>query len=184
MPEDLGKALRLLPSIEGRGAFDSVALSYDERLLRRKRLTTAGGDSFLVDLPETVSLQGGEGFELEDGRVIAVEAGEDELLEVKGGDLLRFAWHIGNRHAPCQIEADRLLIQRDSVMADMLRQLGAQVAEVSAPFTPEGGAYGLGRTLPHEHGHVHGHVHHHANHEHIEEEGEDERRGPTVIDEV
>lgn len=181
MPEDLGKALRLLSSIEGRRAFDSVALSYDERLLRRKRLTTEGGDSFLVDLPETVSLQGGEAFELEDGRLIEVVAGEDELLEVTGAELMRFAWHIGNRHAPCQIERDRLLILRDAVMADMLRQLGAELAEISAPFTPEGGAYGLGRVMPHEHGHVHGHVHHYATHEHVEEEGE--RKPPRMIDE-
>ncbi|WP_212525219.1 urease accessory protein UreE [Actibacterium sp. MT2.3-13A] len=184
MPADLGKALRLLPSTGGGRPHDRVVLSYDERLLRRKRLKTAGGDSFLADLPETVSLKGGEALELEDGRLIEVEAGEDDLLEITGRDLVRFAWHIGNRHAPCQIEDDRLLIQRDPVMAEMLRQLGAGVAEVSAPFAPEGGAYGHGRTLGHEHGHVHGHVHHHADHKHIEDEGEEEPRGPSVIDEA
>jgi urease accessory protein len=33
----------------------------------------------------------------------------------------------------------------------MLHKLGASVTEISAPFTPEGGAYGNGRTLGHSH---------------------------------
>jgi urease accessory protein len=67
------------------------------------------------------------------------------------GDLVRLAWHIGNRHTPCQIGADHLVIRADHVLADMLRGLGATVTETLAPFTPEGGAYGLGRTMGHAH---------------------------------
>jgi urease accessory protein len=33
----------------------------------------------------------------------------------------------------------------------MLRGLGATVTAARAPFTPEGGAYGMGRTMGHEH---------------------------------
>lgn len=182
MSADLGKSLRLLPDLGGKPAHGTTVLGYDERLLRRKRLTTDKGDSFLVDLAETVSLTGGEAFELENGALIEVVAGDDALLEVTGRDLMRFAWHIGNRHAPCQIEDSRLLIQNDKVMADMLRQLGADVAEITAPFTPEGGAYGHGRTMGHSHGHEHGHthghahhhVHHHASHTHIDDDDEAE----------
>ena len=78
-------------------------------------------------------------------------AAEEDLLEITGPDLVRLAWHIGNRHMPCQIEADRLLIQRDHVIRDMLNHLGATLREVSEPFTPEGGAYGHGRTHAHAH---------------------------------
>ena len=72
-------------------------------------------------------------------------------MQVTGPDLVRLAWHIGNRHTPCQIEADRLLIQQNHVMWDMLALLGATVKDVSEPFTPEGGAYGHGRTHGHRH---------------------------------
>ena len=89
---------------------------------------------------------------LEDGRRVKVIAAPEPLLEV-AGDLARLAWHIGNRHAPCRIEAHRLLVQDDPVMADMLRRLGASVRPVAEPFEPEGGAYGLGRTMGHEHAH-------------------------------
>jgi urease accessory protein len=62
---------------------------------------------------------------------------------------------VGNRHTPCQIEAARLLIQPDHVIRAMLEQLGATVEDVVEPFTPEGGAYGHGRTHGHDHTHTH-----------------------------
>lgn len=132
-------------------AHDLVTLTYDQRFLRRKVLTTVHGLCFLVDLEHTTSLNHGDALELEDGRLIEVIAAEEDLLEITGPDLVRLAWHIGNRHMPCQIEADRLLIQRDHVIRDMLNHLGATLREVSEPFTPEGGAYGHGRTHAHAH---------------------------------
>jgi urease accessory protein len=127
-----------------------VVLGYDERFLRRKRLVMASGDAFLVDLTETTNLLAGDAFELDDGRLVEIAAAEEPVLVIKG-DLVRLAWHIGNRHTPCQIEADRLVIRADHVLAEMLRGLGATVTETQAPFTPEGGAYGLGRTMGHAH---------------------------------
>ncbi|MCU0828397.1 MAG: urease accessory protein UreE [Tabrizicola sp.] len=127
-----------------------VVLGYDERFLRRKRLVMASGESFLVDLPETTNLLAGDAFELSDGRLVEIAAAEEPVLVIRG-DLVRLAWHIGNRHTPCQIEADRLVIRADHVLADMLRGLGATVTEAREPFTPEGGAYGMGRTMGHAH---------------------------------
>lgn len=127
-----------------------VVLGYDERFLRRKRLVMASGDAFLVDLAETTNLLAGDAFELSDGRLVEIAAALEPVLVIRG-DLVRLAWHIGNRHTPCQIEADRLVIRADHVLADMLRGLGAIVIEAQAPFTPEGGAYGLGRTMGHAH---------------------------------
>ena len=132
-------------------ATDRVTLTYDDRFLRRKVLTTAAGERFLVDLPQTTSLNHGDAFELTDGRLIEVVAAEEDLLEITGDDLTRLAWHIGNRHTPCQIEPARLLIQQDKVIRDMLEKLGASLRDVREPFTPEGGAYGHGRTHSHAH---------------------------------
>lgn len=127
-----------------------VVLGYDERFLRRKRLVTAAGEGFLVDLAETTNVLAGDAFALSDGRLVEVAAAAEAVLVVTG-DLTRLAWHIGNRHTPCQIEADRLVIRADHVLADMLRGLGATVTPAEAPFTPEGGAYGMGRTMGHAH---------------------------------
>ena len=172
---DLPPAHRIRRAGHGGALADSVTLGYDARFLRRRMLDTAKGAAFLADLPETTSLDAGDAFELDDGRLIGVIAAEEPVLEVTG-DLARFAWHIGNRHTPCQIEAGRLLIRADQVLAGMLEGLGATLRATEEPFTPEGGAYGHGRTLGHDtgpgghgpgepgHDHPHPHVHHHVSH--------------------
>ena len=132
-------------------AADTVTLDYEARFLRRKRLVSDRGEPFLVELAETQSLSQGEGFRLDDGRIIAVMAAAEPLLAVRHGNLARIAWHVGNRHTPCQIAADHILIREDKVLQAMLEGLGASVTQVTAPFTPEGGAYGHGRTHGHEH---------------------------------
>ena len=143
-------------------AADRLVLDYEGRFLRRKRLALASGRFVLIDLPETVSLDAGDALETEEGQMIVVDAAPEPLLKITG-ELTRLAWHIGNRHTPCQVAGDHLLIRADHVLADMLARLGASVEPVTAPFTPEGGAYGHGRT----HGHDHGHGDHpHHNHAH------------------
>lgn len=173
---DLPPARTLLRSVPAT-QHGFVVLDYDARLMRRRRLTTASGESFLVDLSTVTNLDDFWGFQLEDGRTIQVVAAIEALVEITG-DLNRLAWHIGNRHTPCQIAKDRLLIRRDHVLEAMLSQLGATLAFVTEPFTPEGGAYGTGRTMGHSHGpetapptpantfgwhdHGDGHLHFHA----------------------
>ena len=137
-----------------RGTDDTLALTYEDRFLRRKVLTTTSGLRVLVDLPHASSLDAGDALPLDDGRLIGVEALAEPLFSVRGPDLARLAWHIGNRHTPCQICGDHLLIQQDEVIGHMLSHLGASVTRVMAPFTPEGGAYGHGRTHAHAHGHT------------------------------
>ena len=134
----------------------TVQLDYEGRFLRRKVLTLTDGRALLVDLPKTTSLDHGGVLVTPEGE-IAIEAAPEPLLEITAPDLTRIAWHVGNRHTPCQIEAGRLLIQPDHVIADMLARLGATTREVLEPFTPEGGAYGHGRTHGHDHGHSHAH---------------------------
>ena len=85
------------------GTFDTVTLDYEARFLRRKRLVSDNGEAFLVELAETRSVNHGEGFRLDDGRIILVQAAAEPLLAVRHDNLPRIAWHVGNRHTPCQI---------------------------------------------------------------------------------
>ena len=128
-----------------------VVLDHEARWLRRRTLAALDGTRLLVDLPETTRLRDGDVLVCEDGRLIAVRAEREALMAVTGPGLARLAWHVGNRHAACQVEDDRLLLRRDHVLRGMLEGLGAWVEDVDAPFEPEGGAYG--------HGPVHGHSH-------------------------
>lgn len=151
-------------------AADRVVLDYEARFLRRRRLTGAGGTEFVADLPETVSLDAGDAFLLDDGRCVEVAAAAEPVTVVRG-DLARLAWHVGNRHTPAQIAADHLVIRRDHVLSGMLLGLGAALEDDIRPFTPEGGAYGHGRTMGHDHGHSHDHSHRHIQHGHDHDHG-------------
>lgn len=146
------------------GAMDRVTLDYEARFLRRRRLVTDEGRELFVDLPETLSLADGDALEAADGTLVEVRAAAEPLIEIAAppAELTRLAWHVGNRHAPAQIEPHRLLIRADPVMADMLARLGAATRPVTEPFNPEGGAYGLGRTHGHHHGGATDHPHAHA----------------------
>ena len=130
---------------------DSISLSYEERFIRRKKLTTNNGNEFLVNLEETVSVNENHFFQLENGNLIKVISKEENLIEVTGDNLKQIIWHIGNRHLPCQIEDNRILIQDDAVILDMILKLHGNVKKVFEKFKPEGGAYGIGRTHSHKH---------------------------------
>ncbi|MGI3168737.1 urease accessory protein UreE [Pseudooceanicola sp. C21-150M6] len=141
---------------------ETITLDYEARFLRRKVLTSDAGRPFLVDLSETVSLEEGDCFRIGDNasELVEVRAAPEALLEIHTSDPVRIAWHVGNRHTPCQLSKGRLLIRADAVMEDMLHRLGAHCHAVTEPFRPEGGAYGMGRTHGHDHSHVHTHIGH------------------------
>lgn len=125
-------------------AVDQVVLDYDGRHRRRIVLTGASGSEYLLDLAEATHLKHGDGLQLPGGGVVQVVAKPEPLLEITAhspADLLRLAWHIGNRHLAAQVLADRILIRRDHVIAHMLEHQGAHVREIEAAFDPEGGAY-------------------------------------------
>ena len=130
----------------------TLALDYTARHFRRRTFTIDGA-RVTIDLPEARLFADGDIIEATDGTSITIRAAEEDLLEVTGAALPRIAWHIGNRHTPCQVEDARLLIKRDHVLQDMLIKLGATVRDVCEPFQPEGGAYGHGRTHGHSHSH-------------------------------
>ena len=146
------KSFEICRSGEWSNSFEVCILTYDERFLRRKVLKTFRSKKVLIDLSQTTSLDHGDALVIEDGRFIELLAAKEPLLKVTGKDLVKLAWHIGNRHTPCQIEAKRLLIQEDPVIGHMLEHLGATVTSLLEPFDPEKGAYGYGRTHSHEHG--------------------------------
>jgi urease accessory protein len=128
-------------------AAGSLTLDFDARHRRRFRLTADQGDDVLLDLPEAVAMAEGDGLQLDDGRWLKVQAAAEDIVEVRHNDpiqLMRLAWHLGNRHLPTEIRDHVLLIRPDHVIEDMLRGLGADLQRVQSSFQPEGGAYGHG----------------------------------------
>ena len=152
-------AQKIKPAGTWRGVAARCPLTYEDRFFRRRKLTVEEGWSIIADFEQTVSLNDGDALETMEGLLVRIVAAPEALLAVTGPDLARLAWHIGNRHTTCQIEAERLLIRDDPVIAHMLAHLGATTIKVTEPFRPEGGAYGHGRTHSHEHGASAHHAH-------------------------
>jgi urease accessory protein len=141
---------------------DSVVLDREDRHRRRAVLDCAGGTRVLLDLPKAVQLRHGDGLRLQDGRIVAILAAAEDLVEIEATSadaLLRIAWHLGNRHLPTQLVPGAIRIRHDHVIEDMVERLGGVMTPLVAPFDPEGGAYGHGTVRGHDHSHDHTHDH-------------------------
>jgi urease accessory protein len=133
-------------------AHDRVVLSADDRHRRRLALTTESGADVLLDLAEATVLHDGDGLVLDDGTIIRVAGLPEPLADLAvaaSADLVRIAWHLGNRHAEVEFAPGRLRIRRDHVLEAMAEQLGATVSLAEAPFSPEPPAPGR---VGHDHG--------------------------------
>ena len=154
-----------------------VELDWDVRQKSRIEATDSLGRALNVFLPRGTVLRGGDVLVCEDGSLVRVKAAPQPVLVVTHCtdhgtpfDLLRAAYHLGNRHVPLELQPDRLLLEPDHVLADMLRGRHLIVTETSSAFEPEGGAYGAGAHA----GHAHGHAHDHGDkHEHAHDHGHD-----------
>ena len=152
-----------------------VELDWDVRSRSRFDATDSAGRTLGVFLPRGQVLRGGDVLVAEDGSLVRVQAKPQPVLVVRhcsehGSpfDLLRAAYHLGNRHVQLELQSDQLQLEPDHVLADLLRQMHLIVSEAQAPFEPESGAYASG-SHSHVHGPSHGHDHTHASghgHEH------------------
>ena len=130
-------------SIKQSGTFTAsarVVLDADDRQRRRIVLTAENGTRMLLDFEKPVTLRDGDGLALEDGSVVQVAGRAEPLIEVRAktpADLVRLAWHIGNRHTDIQFTGNSFRIRRDHVLEEMLKGLGASVTEVAGSFDPE-----------------------------------------------
>ncbi len=151
----------------------TVELDWDVRQKSRFAATDSTGRALAIFLPRGQAVRGGDVLVGEDGTLVRVIAAPQAVLHITwcrqhgtAFDLMRAAYHLGNRHVPIELQPDHLKIEPDHVLADMLRAMHMTVTEAELPFEPEGGAYG-GHVTNDGHGHHHGHhSHHHHGHDH------------------
>jgi urease accessory protein len=133
-----------------------LVLPYELREKSRQRATLTSGEEVAVFTVRGTILRDGDLLKGDDGRVVRIVAAREPTFRVEcatARDLLRCAFHLGNRHTQAQVGGDPargfLRIRKDSVLKEMLEGLGATVTEESAAFEPESGAYQGGH---HHHG--------------------------------
>jgi len=140
-----------------------VDIDWDVRQKSRFDAIDSLGRQIGVFLPRGTLVRGGDVLVAEDGSMIRVQAAPQPVLVItpcaehgSPFDLVRAAYHLGNRHVQIELKPDHLKIEPDHVLADMLRAMHLTVVEAQTAFEPEGGAYAAGG---HSHGHSHSHAH-------------------------
>jgi urease accessory protein len=157
--------LTLLSKIDSAERIDGeLVLPYELREKSRLRSHLASGEEVAVFTVRGTVLRHGDLMKGDDGRVVRIVAAKEATYRVDCAtprELLRCAFHLGNRHTQAQVggDADKgfLRIRKDTVLKEMLEGLGATVTQEMAPFEPESGAYGAHGGGHHHHDHDHGH---------------------------
>lgn len=144
----------------------TVELDWDVRQKSRFDATDSTGRTLGVFLPRGSVVRGGDVLVAEDGALIRVIAAPQAVLRITpctehGStlDLIRAAYHLGNRHVPIELQATHLKIEPDPVLADMLRAMHLDVLAVQETFEPESGAYAQAHAHAHAHSHFCDHPH-------------------------
>src|SRR3954469_23533157 len=129
----------------------TIELDWDVRQKSRFDATDSQGRQLGVFLPRGTVVRGGDVLVAEDGSMIRVVAAPQPVLVITHCseygtpfDLLRAAYHLGNRHVLIELKPDHLKIEPDHVLADMLRAMHLIVNQQDAAFEPESGAYASG----------------------------------------
>jgi len=136
----------------GKDFGERLVLPFDLRQKSRLRVRLESGIEAALQLERGTILRGGDRLQTGDGRIVLVVAADEPVLHVtatSAQQLMRAAYHLGNRHVPLQIGDGWLRLETDHVLKDMLLGLDMTVHEQLAPFEPEAGAYGGGHH--HEH---------------------------------
>lgn len=123
----------------------NIALTAQERTKSRYRFETEDGQTVFMRLPRGTVLQNNDILRSDDGALVRVIAKPEPVMTITAStslDLLRAAYHLGNRHVPLEITTTYLRLSPDPVLRTLLSQMGMTVSEEILPFQPEIGAYG------------------------------------------
>jgi len=127
------------------GSFLKLTLSSDERrILRGKRLTDCGQE-IILQLPRKGKLNDGDILTTNKSNFyIEIIAKKEDLIEISSNskiELIKTAYHLGNRHVEVEIEEGILLTKSDYVIKNMLFNFRVNVKNTKKKFFPERGAH-------------------------------------------
>lgn len=131
----------------------TLTLTLQSRRRSRQKAKLENGTDIGIVLAQGTVLNNGDLLSNQQGQYVLIKAAQEHVLQVWANtpiNLMRAAYHLGNRHVALEIQADHLKLEYDPVLEAMLNRIpGVCTAQAQAPFSPESGAYGGG----HKHGH-------------------------------
>ena len=124
----------------------TLNLTAEERTRSRHRFVSEEGENVCLRLPRGVVLQDGDILQDDTQTYLAkVIAKPEQVLTVYASqniNLIKAAYHLGNRHVPLEITTNYLRLSPDPVLRKMLQSFELEIKEEVVPFQPEKGAYG------------------------------------------
>jgi len=127
------------------GSFLKLTLSSDERrILRGKRLTDCYQE-IILQLPRKGKLNDGDILSTNQSNFyVEIIAKKENLIEISSNskiELIKAAYHLGNRHVEVEIDEDILLTKGDYVIENMLKNFNVDIVNTQKKFFPEKGAH-------------------------------------------
>ena len=127
------------------GSILKLTLSSDERkILRGKKITDCNQEIFL-QLPRKGKLNDGDILSTNESNFfIEIIAKKENLIEISSNcylELIKTAYHLGNRHVEVEIDENILLTKSDYVIKNMLNNFNVDVISTQKKFFPETGAH-------------------------------------------
>lgn len=122
-----------------------LTLSSDERrILRGKRLTDCEQE-LILQLPRKGKLNDGDILSTNESNLyVEIIAKKEKLIEISSNskiELVKTAYHLGNRHVEVEIRQEILLTKSDYVIENMLKNFDVDVINTKKKFFPETGAH-------------------------------------------
>ena len=127
------------------GLFLKLTLSSDERrILRGKKLTDCNQE-IILQLPREGKLNDGDILLTNESNFfVEIIAKTEDLIEISSNskiELIKTAYHLGNRHVEVEIEEGILLTKSDYVIKNMLLNFKVDLKNTKKKFFPERGAH-------------------------------------------
>ena len=127
------------------GSFLKLTLSSDERrILRGKRLTDCDQE-IILQLPRKGKLNDGDILSTNKSNIyVEIIAKTENLIEISSNskiEIIKTAYHLGNRHVDVEIYEDILLTKGDYVIENLLKNFNVDFVNTKKKFFPEKGAH-------------------------------------------
>ena len=112
--------------------------------MRGKRLSDCDRE-IILQLPRKGKLNDGDILSTNQSNFyVKIIAKKEDLIAIRSKskiELIKTAYHLGNRHVEVEIEEEILLTKSDYIIENMLKNFNVEVKNIRKKFFPETGAH-------------------------------------------
>lgn len=106
---------------------EKVYLESSDLVKRIQRVKTDHGREIGIRLSESRELNAGDILYMDEKNIILIEVFPDDVIVIEPrnmNEMGTIAHQLGNRHLPAQFEEDKMLVQYDYLVEELLEELG------------------------------------------------------------